>query len=240
MCKKKKNVHYITPPPTRRVPSLEAETLIQMLRIKIWQIIARNNADDLTDPMLNPLQNPTPYVQKVKSKIQSHKSNSNISEITPTLDEILPIPKKVVTEPAPTKESVKSEQTKANPTSAPKSQKKTSAKDLVADEENAELPGQMTIDDAIEESDGAKPKQVKEQENSPNVNDKVDEQAESKKTAEKKEESKKPTLLERYIAWKVDRTEQKDYFNLLEVQIQNKNAACFEILEYLDQLQNED
>lgn len=243
MCKKREKYHYQNKPTgTYRTPSLEADALIQMLRIRIWKIIARNNADDLVDPMLNPLKNPAPYVQKAKLKNSQVKKEQETAEITPSLDEVLPLPKKTEQKPAPKKEDTKP---------VTNNKKKTSAKDLLSDEENDELPGQITVDEAIEEADGLIPQSAREQENPRHVENKaVESSSKPNKPTEQKEaqeESKTPTLRERYLESKIARCESKtslreqnQYFKLLAVQIQNKNAACFEILDYLDELQNED
>ncbi len=246
MCRKRKRDKRYSQPPMRRNPGIaDVEAVLQLLRIRLWQIIARNNSEELIDPLVKPLKNPMPYVQNA----QSAQQDDDIANIKPTLDEVLPLPKKAEEKGDKQKyeEKVIAKSVLANgsekSSSEKKAAKKTSAQDLVV--ESDELPGQMTVDEAIAQAEG---KETQSQCSAPtdtnldkNVTAKSSEQ---EKVTEPKQEHvekqpKKQSLLDRYRTWKMDRADRNDYFDKLEVQVKNKNAACFELLDYLDKLQED-
>lgn len=194
-------------------PNMDAQALVQDLRIFIWKMIAKNNAETLVDPLLEPIKEPMPYVQGIQPAVD------DVAEIKPTLDEIMPLP------------DGKKSAEQAQETKKPK---KTSAKDLLADDDQQ----QISIEEAIKKTDtvatspaqDVKPPTQPEQTTPPaKVEQTTQEQADDKEPAQ-------PTILERYLSWKKERANRKDYFKALELQIKNKNSGLKAILDYLDSL----
>jgi len=252
----KQTKNYMKPKKVKPVGlTVDADELVQLLRIHIWKIIARNNAEELKDPLLKPLNKPMLYVQNAP---KSDAENDDIANIKPTLDEVLPLPQKAEAKPAP-KKSEQNADAKSEPKKAEVKpevnpiKKKTSAKELVA-KDTDELPGQMTMDDAIAEADGQKPQQQPQAQPQPQAQTETTQvqgdlkacasecgvEQQTNSVEEESPEEQKPTLRDRYLLWKIRRANRNDYYDKLEVQVANKNAACFEILDYLDKLQGED
>lgn len=197
-------------------PNMDAQALVQDLRIFIWKMIAKNNAETLVDPLLEPIKEPMPYVQGIQPAVD------DVADIKPTLDDIMPLP-----------DAKKPEQSEATPV-----KKKTSAKDLLADDDQQ----QISIEEAIEKLDtqqlflstpptqGAKPPASPAQAPLPAKVEQAQEQAKSEEPAPSM------SIWKRYLNWSTERANRKDYFKALELQIKNKNSACYAILDYLDEL----
>ncbi|MCM1306490.1 MAG: hypothetical protein NC037_01065 [Bacteroides sp.] len=232
MCRKR-NKRYVQPTPRRNSGLSDIESVLQELRIKLWQIIARNNSEELVDPLVKPIKNAMPYVENGREQ----SSDDDVSKIEPTLDEVLPLPQKEKSTPP------KQEATEKKTNSKKTNSKKTSAHDLIA-EDDGELPGQMTVDEAIAQAEGvapsAKPSDVTSQsETLLVVKSEATSERQPKSDEMQADDDERPSLLARYFAWRRERADRKDYFAQLEVQVKNKNAACFELLDYLDELQGE-
>lgn len=209
--------------------TMDADTLVSKLKIFIWQIIARNNAETLTDPLFH-----APNANTVNDEMHVDNVIEDVKDIKPTLDEIMPAP-------TPAQDS-------AEP---PK--KKISAKDLIADADVAPPiadPQQITMSEVLQEP--AIIPQAK-QAPQPQQQTKVNNAEFFRKTASIIEKRESPMrevaqsikeryyeLKSRYYEWRIEHTEHKDYFKALQLQIANKNVACYEILDYLESLQEEE
>lgn len=202
------------------------EAYKQKLRIKLWQMIANNNDEALVDPLAKPLENSMPYVQTVQ---EPAPMSDDVKEINPTLDEVLPLPKK-----------------------NEKPSQKKKAKDLLksSDETDTDDENQITVFDAISEAEGKQTDDVKQSESkdsksapSENKEPKQDFGADKKNTAQAQpttetESPKKKTIaevLEAYFQERKARKNRKDYFKAWELQKHNKNEVCKEILKFLDE-----
>lgn len=240
MCRKKK----YKPTPPRRAEKQDVQAVKQAIRIKIWQIIARNNSEFLSDPLIQPLKSSMPYVENAAkesaTKTQAAPSEpkkeepQKVEDIEPKLDDVLPLPEKAECQ----------------------SQKpKKKAKDLLTKEATAKeepLPGQITVDEAIDatksdakdgatvpmKSDTATPE---EQTAKPATASEAPKPAQQTSSEEDKKKLKPrrrtiaEVLQEQFEYWR-KQAKRKEYFQLQDLQVKNKNAACYELLEFLDEI----
>lgn len=216
------------------VATSDTQALIQAIRIKIWQIIARNNGEDVIEPFITRPNEPLPYL----TKAQEAEQLDDVSSIKPTLDEVLPLP-------TPKKDT-------AEPPAPPQKPKKTSVIEIMTDDVPDE---QITMDEAIEQAEreeqserGPAPQNVAtEQTQETEATTSSAEQSEEAAQDETEQEltpkerfyAWRRKFLEDYREWKQERAEKKDYFAARKLQIENKNAACFELLEFLTELESE-
>lgn len=202
------------------------EAYKQKLRIKLWQMIANNNDEALVDPLAKPLENSMPYVHSAQDPTPM---SDDVKEIKPTLDEVLPLPKK-----------------------NEKPSQKKKAKDLLksSEESDNDDENQITVFDAISEVEGKQSDNVKQSESkepepvqSEGKEPKQDSGENKKNTAQAQptieiESSKKKTIaevLEGYFKERKSRNDRNDYFKALKLQKLNKNEVCKEILKFLDE-----
>ena len=246
---------YSTPKPKKTTPielTMDAEELVQLLRIKLWKMIARNNAEVLTDPLLKPLENSMPYITRhaetdaqestaqTSTAEQTAETVEKVEDIKPTLDEVLPLPEQ-------------------KQPSEKKAKKK--AKDLLTQsaDDSAPLPGQITVDEAIsEQKDGAvvpmsddtpsseaqnqsdaAEKTAQAEAQPPQAAQKSSPQAASETPCQEATKRKLADVVHEHLSWRREKKDRDAYFDKQELQINNKNAACFEILAYLDELYGE-
>ena len=184
--------------------------------------------------MIKRPNDPLPYL----TKAQEAEQPDDVSSIKPTLDEVLPLP-------TPKKDT-------AEPPAPPQKPKKTSVIEIMTDNVPDE---QITIDEAIEQAErdeqseqGAAPQpsateQAQEREaaasNAEQSEEAAQDEPEQELTPKERFYAWRRKFLEDYRNWKTARTEKNDYFAARKLQIENKNAACIELLEFLTELESE-
>lgn len=234
-------------PLSRPIDKQDVQAVKQALRIKIWQIIARNNAEVLFDPLLQPLENSMPYIERAVSdeRVSSQPSAEKpekVEDIKPTLDEVLPLPEKE---------------------KADGQKPKKKAKDLLTSDTAKKDDNQIAVDEAIAAANddvSTPPKGDKSSSDKQPVeaqtpacahegaaeamsSDKQSADAHASSTAQ--EAAKAPDkphrrtvadVLQEHLIEGRKQKERDAYFNSRQVQINNKNAACYELLTFLDEM----
>lgn len=211
--------------PPRTASEKDVIAFKQDLRARIWYIIAKNNAEVLTDPNARPLENSMPYVERAEQtpvssdagKPKSDADKPKQEDDVKTLDEIMPLPEK--------KKAKKASEL----ISPSKDKNQINMDEAIAASPDAQSQAQTSEAKAEEE------KQANEQKSEEPANEQKS-QSDSQHGDSAEQHKKTFTeVVQDYLKERRARLERRDYFKALDLQIKNKNAVCYEILDLLDE-----